>query len=117
MSLPGDSNVRDIIKYNIKKNQLHGIEVDTKMYVLAAANMIMRGDGAASIVKSDAFTENEIYKVKYDRLLINPDFTYKENGLPFFLVGLNALKKMVSVLLLFKIVQEVEKELLLRRKS
>lgn len=93
MSLPSDSNVRDIIKYNIKKNQLHGIEVDTKMYVLAAANMIMRGDGAASIVKSDAFTENEIYKVKYDRLLINPDFTYKENGLPFFLVGLDALKK------------------------
>ena len=63
------------------------------MYVLAAANMIMRGDGAASIVKSDAFTEKEIYKVKYDRLLINPDFTYKENGLPFFLVGLDALKK------------------------
>lgn len=93
MSLGGGSDARDIIKYSIKKNQLHGIEVDTKMYVLAAANMIMRGDGAASIVKADAFTEKDVYKVKYDRLLINPDFTYKENGLPFFLVGLNALKK------------------------
>lgn len=93
MNLNSDSDARDIIKYNVKKNQLHGIEVDTKMYVLAAANMIMRGDGAASIVKADAFTENEVYRVKYDKLLINPDFTYKENGLPFFLVGLNALKK------------------------
>ena len=93
MRLDSDSNARDIIKYCIKKNQLHGIEVDPKMYVLAAANMIMRGDGAASIVKADAFTEKEVYKMKYDKLLINPDFTYKENGLPFFLVGLNALKK------------------------
>ena len=93
MGLDASSDARDIIKYCIKKNQLHGIEVDTKMYVLAAANMIMRGDGAASIVKADAFKEKDVYKVKYDKLLINPDFTYKENGLPFFLVGLNALKK------------------------
>lgn len=83
---------RDIIKKLIKKNQLCGIEVDTKMYVLAAANMIMRGDGAASIIKADAFKVKEPYKKKYDRLIINPDFTYSENGLPFFLVGLNALK-------------------------
>lgn len=93
LRLGQNNNERDIIKCLIKKNQLCGIEVDTKMYVLAAANMIMRGDGAAFIIKADAFKEREVLSKKYDRLLINPDFTYKENGLPFFLVGLNALEK------------------------
>lgn len=93
MNLDTECDEREIVKWLIKKNQLHGIEVDSKMYVLAAANMIMRGDGASSIVRADAFKEKEVLSKKYDRLLINPDFTYKENGLPFFLVGLNALEK------------------------
>lgn len=93
MNLDETCEEREIAKWIIKKNQLHGIEVDSKMYVLAAANMIMRGDGASSIVRADAFEENEVLSKKYTRLLINPDFTYKENGLPFFYVGLNALEK------------------------
>lgn len=93
MHLDEDCDERQIIKWIIKKSQLHGIEVDSKMYVLAAANMIMRGDGSSSIVRADAFKEREILSKKYDRLLINPDFTYLENGLPFFEVGLNALEK------------------------
>ncbi len=93
LCLDDSCGVREVMKWMIKRNQLHGIEIDSKMYVLAAANMIMRGDGAASIVRADAFEEKEILKGKYDRLLINPDFTYSENGLPFFLTGLNALEK------------------------
>ena len=93
MNLNKECDERQIIKWIIKKNQLHGIEVDSKMYVLAAANMIMRGDGSSSIVRADAFKEKEVLSQKYDRLLINPDFTYQENGLPFFEVGLDALEK------------------------
>lgn len=93
MGLDQDCDERQIVKWIIKKNQLHGIEVDSKMYVLAAANMIMRGDGSSSIVKADAFKEKEVLSKKYDRLLINPDFTYQENGLPFFDVGLDSLEK------------------------
>lgn len=93
LDLDENLDERQIIKWLIKKNQLHGIEVDSKMYVLAAANMIMRGDGSSSIVRADAFKEKEVLSKKYDRLLINPDFTYQENGLPFFEVGLDSLEK------------------------
>ena len=80
---------------NIKKNQLLGVEVDAKMYTLAASNMILRGDGSSNIRKADTFTTPpEIFeKFKANKFLLNPPFSYEEYGLPFFEYGLDHMEK------------------------
>lgn len=79
----------------IKHQQLLGIEVDAKMYTLAVSNMLLRGDGSTHIEKADTFTTPEkIYEdFKADALLLNPPFSYIDNGLPFFEFGLNHMEK------------------------
>lgn len=88
------SIANDAIK-NIKKNQLLGVEVDAKMYTLAASNMILRGDGSSNIRKADTFTAPpELFEqFKANRLLLNPPFSYEEYGLPFFEFGLDHMEK------------------------
>lgn len=80
---------------NIKQKQLLGIEIDAKMYTLAAANMILRGDGSSSIKKADSFEESiQTFKdFNADILLLNPPFSYKDCGLPFLELGLDNMKK------------------------
>lgn len=82
----------------IKQKHMLGVELDMKMYTLATTNMILRGDGATNIIKGSAFDWDGNYE--YDkraglfpanRLLLNPPFSYKENGMPFLQEGLNKL--------------------------
>lgn len=79
----------------IKYTQLLGVEVDAKMYTLAATNMILRGDGSAQIKKADTFkTPPSLYtEFKADRLLLNPPFSYTDYGMPFFEFGLDHMAK------------------------
>lgn len=78
----------------IKEQQLLGVEIDAKMYTLAASNMILRGDGSTNIQKADTFkTPESLYSsFEADTFLLNPPFSYFENGLPFFDFGLNHMK-------------------------
>lgn len=80
---------------SIKEEQLLGIEIDAKMYTLAASNMILRGDGSTQIKKTDTFTTPESVFDDFgaDVLLLNPPFSYTGNGLPFFEFGLDHMKK------------------------
>jgi type I restriction enzyme M protein len=74
----------------IKKHQLLGVELDAQMFTLASTNMILRGDGSSNIRKGSSFKEPaELYKeFNADKLLLNPPFSFKENGMPFILFGL-----------------------------
>lgn len=74
----------------IKKNQLLGVELDAQMFTLASTNMILRGDGSSNIRKGSSFKEPaELYRTfNADKLLLNPPFSFKENGIPFILFGL-----------------------------
>jgi type I restriction-modification system DNA methylase subunit len=67
----------------IKKKQLLGVELNAEMFTLAATNMILRGDGSSNIQKGNTFnTPEELYtKFKANKLLLNPPFSFKENGL------------------------------------
>lgn len=78
----------------IKHERLLGVEIDAKMYTLAASNMILRGDGSTKIRKADTFsTPKEIYSdFMADVLLLNPPFSYIDNGLPFLEFGLDHMK-------------------------
>lgn len=80
---------------SIKEKQLLGIEIDAKMYTLAASNMILRGNSSTIIKKADAFTtpESVFSDFEADVLLLNPPFSYTGNGLPFFEFGLDHMKK------------------------
>ncbi|QZE12563.1 class I SAM-dependent DNA methyltransferase [Mycoplasma sp. Ms02] len=79
----------------IKKKQLLGVELNAEMYTLAATNMILRGDGQSNIQKGNTFkTPEEMYtNFNADRLLLNPPFSYEENGMPFILFGLDRMQK------------------------
>lgn len=74
----------------IKKHQLLGVELDAQMFTLASTNMILRGDGSSNIRKGSSFKEPaDLYKeFNADKLLLNPPFSFKENGMPFILFGL-----------------------------
>ena len=79
----------------IKANQLLGVELNAEMYTLAATNMILRGDGSARIEHGSAFNRpDELYSnFKADRILLNPPFTFDENGMPFIAYGLDRMAK------------------------
>lgn len=81
---------------HIKQNQLLGVEESADIYALATTNMILRGDGSAQIIQNDSFNNaltNTIKDFKADRILLNPPFSYKENGMPFIKLGLDNMPK------------------------
>lgn len=90
----GTDKTTEVIK-KIKETQLLGIEVDAKMYTLAATNMLLRGDGSTQIKKADTFkTPVTLYSnFKANRLLLNPPFSYADYGMPFFEFGLDYMEK------------------------
>lgn len=90
----GTDKAKDTIS-RIKNTQLLGVEVDAKMYTLAATNMILRGDGSTQIKKADTFkTPASLYSgFNADRLLLNPPFSYTDYGMPFFEFGLDHMAK------------------------
>jgi type I restriction enzyme M protein len=74
----------------IKKEQLLGVELDAQMFTLASTNMILRENGSSNIRKGSSFKEPaDLYRTfNADKLLLNPPFSFKENGMPFILFGL-----------------------------
>lgn len=79
----------------IKKEQLLGVELNAEMYTLAATNMILRGDGSSNIEKGSAFNRPDslFTNFKADRVLLNPPFSFEENGMPFIAYGLGKMEK------------------------
>jgi type I restriction enzyme M protein len=45
---------------NIRKHQLHGIELDPDLYILSIANMIIRKDGKSNIIHGDCFDQTTV---------------------------------------------------------
>lgn len=90
----GTSKANEAIK-KLKKDNLLGIELNAEMFTLAATNMILRGDGSSRIEKGNAFNRPESLFTAFqaDRVLLNPPFSFEENGLPFIQHGLDRMKK------------------------
>jgi len=79
---------------DIKKKQLLGVELNAEMFTLAATNMILRGDGSSNISKGSTFkTPKKLFSdFKANKLLLNPPFSYDENGIPFISFGLDNME-------------------------
>lgn len=90
----GTKEAENAIK-KIKKEQLLGVELNAEMFTLAATNMILRGDGSSNIQKGNSFDEPEELYTNFtaDRILLNPPFTFSENGMPFIRFGLEKMQK------------------------
>lgn len=88
------SKANELIK-EIKQSQLLGVELNAEMFTLATTNMILRGDGSSRIEKGDAFNRPDwLYTdFKADRLLLNPPFSFVDNGLPFLAYGLDKMER------------------------
>ncbi len=80
---------------HIKSNNLLGVELNAEMFALATTNMILRGDGSTKIEKGDAFDMPRSMYEEFEpnRILLNPPFSYSENGLPFISFGLDIMEK------------------------
>jgi type I restriction-modification system DNA methylase subunit len=89
------SDEAELKKIHIKHHQLLGVELNAEMFTLASTNMILRGDGSSNIQKGNTFdTPAELYEnFKADRLLLNPPFSFEENGMPFIAFGLDKMKR------------------------
>lgn len=80
----------------IKQTQLLGIEESADIYALATTNMILRGDGSSQIMQNDSFDTaltQSIREFQADRILLNPPFSYRENGMPFIKLGLDNMPR------------------------
>ncbi len=79
---------------HIRRYQLLGVELNARMWVLAAVNMVLRNDGSSSLIKGSSFdlADSVFDKFKPDRFLLNPPFSYKENGMPFVELGLKHMQ-------------------------
>ncbi|MBQ8997163.1 MAG: N-6 DNA methylase [Clostridium sp.] len=68
---------------NIKKNQLHGFELQSYMFTIATTNMILRGDGKSNLINEDFLKQNPSkLQLKQSTVgMINPPYSQgsKEN--------------------------------------
>lgn len=90
----GSTKAKETIE-DIKKNRLLGVELNAEMFTLAATNMILRGDGSSNIQKGSSFDKPDSLYTTFnaDRILLNPPFTFEENGMPFIAYGLDRMQK------------------------
>jgi len=85
----------------IKQNKLIGIELNPKMYTLACANMLLRGDGKANMFNCSLFdltedAKNRILELKPDVGMLNPPYSKKDSDkheLAFIYETLQLVKK------------------------
>lgn len=70
---PDDTATRN----NIKKNQIHGIEIQNYMFTIATTNMILRGDGKSNLENTDFLRQNpaELQLNGFTVGMLNPPYS------------------------------------------
>ena len=73
-----------LVQKNIRRNQLIGIESESKMFTLAASNMIIRGDGKSNLYNCSCFDDFIHKKIKKDHkptvAFMNPPYSQTDDG-------------------------------------
>ena len=87
-------------KRRIKKELLHGIEMDERMFSIATTNMILRGDGKANL-ECDNFLSTPIEKLRKQKFsigLMNPPYSQAKNTKTAHLSELHFIKHLLDSL-------------------
>ncbi|HHW6502801.1 TPA: HsdM family class I SAM-dependent methyltransferase [Staphylococcus aureus] len=78
---------------DIKKNKLHGVELQQKLFTIATTNMILRGDGKSNLRRDDIFhVDIDDYNDKITKVLINPPYSQAKNKDLLHLSEINFIK-------------------------
>lgn len=84
---------------DIKKNKLHGVELQQKLFTIATTNMILRGDGKSNLRRDDIFHVNiEDYNNKITKVLINPPYSQAKNKDFLHLSEINFIKQALMLM-------------------
>lgn len=78
---------------DIMENRLIGVESNDFNATLAGINMMLHGDGASNIFLDNCFTKVPTLKNCYDRVLMNPPFSQRDEELKFVLVALENMRE------------------------
>lgn len=68
-----DAGSNEAVKEDIRKNRLHGIELQDKLFAIGTTNMILRGDGKANF-RRDSIFEAPVHEMRGDRQDLNGDW-------------------------------------------
>lgn len=86
-------------KVHIKQEQLHGIELQQKLFTIATTNMILRGDGKSNLKRDDIFhVEKELYTNKITKALINPPYSQAKTKNLSHLSEISFIKETLSLM-------------------
>lgn len=72
---------REAAKMNIRRNLLHGVEMNDRMFSIATTNMILRGDGKSNLICED-FLKVSVEKMRKENFqigLMNPPYSQAKN--------------------------------------
>lgn len=85
---------------NIKKNLLHGVEMNDRMFSIATTNMILRGDGKSNLVCDDflSIDSQKLRENHYTVGLMNPPYSQAKNKQTANLSELNFIKHLLDSL-------------------
>ncbi|MDJ1112632.1 N-6 DNA methylase [Macrococcus sp. S115] len=74
----------EVVSRNIRQNQLHGIESQSRMFTIATTNMILRGDGKSNLLNEDFLIQNpfELQKEQFTVGMINPPYSQGTKDAP-----------------------------------
>ena len=91
---------RKEIRSNIKKDSLHGVEANDRMFSIAATNMILRGDGKSNLLCEDFFKLNadKLREKGYTVGLMNPPYSQAKNSSTAHLSELAFIKHLLDSL-------------------
>lgn len=81
-----DSTKITQVRENIKKNQLHGVELQDKLFAIGTTNMILRGDGKANFQRHNFF-DLDLHELRGDT--VDADGNVIKRGHGFTKVLLN----------------------------
>ncbi|MBA3059542.1 MAG: N-6 DNA methylase [Rhodoferax sp.] len=107
-----DAGDDETIKDDIRKNRLHGIELQDKLFAIGTTNMILRGDGKANF-RRDSIFEAPMHEMRGDRqgtngkwtpghgftkALLNPPYSQAKDAVTRHLSELAFIEKALSFL-------------------
>ncbi|MCQ2295545.1 MAG: N-6 DNA methylase [Bacteroidales bacterium] len=84
----------------IKKDGLHGIEMNDRMFSIATTNMVLRGDGKSNLICEDflKIPAEELRKNNYTVGLMNPPYSQAKNKLTAHLSELTFINHLLDSL-------------------
>lgn len=84
----------------VKQDQLHGIELQQKLFTVATTNMILRGDGKSNLRRDDMFhvDKEEIKNKGITKILINPPYSQAKTVDLHLLAEINFIKESLDMI-------------------